>query len=110
MVLYYDNYQRLLKAIKKYAEERNIRHLVETPEIQSAIYKHFIGKYGSFVAENGVGEKVLFIGMKAEERKRRKSFRVFMKKTEPTKYLDSDVSRGKSKDSKKNKRETEKEN
>lgn len=110
MVLHYQTYLRLLEELKKYAEEHNIRTLVETPNRQSAIYKHFMAKYGSFVAENNVGEKVLFIGLKSESRKRRKSFRAFMNKTEPTNHLDSDVSGGKSKNNKRDRRKGQKEN
>jgi hypothetical protein len=83
MVLRYKKYLQLMEALKEYAEKKGIKQLEGFSERQSAIFRHFMSKYGSFVAENGVGVKRLFWMASGEMRKKGKSFRKFMKSDDP---------------------------
>ena len=56
MILSYAKYIELLSALDEYSKGK-----LEKKELQKAIFKHYMEKYGSFVAENSKKTKKLFI-------------------------------------------------
>ena len=86
MILTYGKYLELLSAL-----DEHCKGALEKCELQDAIFDHYMGLYGSFVAENLNKEKRLFkVTFQRSKRNKgeRKLFRNFMNK-EPTKAKNS---------------------
>ena len=56
MVLTYAKYIDLMTALDEYCKGE-----LDRIELQKAIFKRYTNKYGSFVAENSIGSKKLFM-------------------------------------------------
>lgn len=56
MILSYAKYIDLMSAL-----DEHCKGSLEKRELQSAIFNHYMNKYGSFVAENFIGSKRLFL-------------------------------------------------
>lgn len=97
MKLYYETYRRLMAAIKKHCLLKGIRQYNNRALRQSVIYKHFIGKFGSFIAVNSLGNKQFFWkrGTKSENRSSRKEFSSFMEESANNKNRQNHVDRSK---------------
>ena len=55
MILSYAKYIELISALDEYS-----KGVLDKRELQKAIFKHYTDKYGSFVAENIKGTRMLF--------------------------------------------------
>lgn len=79
MVLSYAKYIDLMSAL-----DDHCKGSLEKRELQSAIFNHYMDKYGSFVAENLIGSKRLFITKRQKTKYNnsvRKMFIKFMNET-----------------------------
>jgi len=74
MLISYAKYIDLMSAL-----DEHCRGTLPKRDIQSIIFKHYMSKYGSFVAENSKGDKKLFaIKMQKNNDIKRRSFIRFM--------------------------------
>lgn len=80
MILTYENYLKLQEALRKHYEEGGTPVPEEPFIIQNQVFEHFIKKFGSFVAVNSNGTKMLF---QKNNKQGRRDFRKFMN---PEKY------------------------
>ena len=80
MVLTYDIYIRLQKALSEHALAKGYKSYAYPCVAQNRIYEHYMNFYGSLVAVNSHGTKKLFINKKENRKSARKAFRDFMDK------------------------------
>ena len=79
MVLSYAKYIDLMSAL-----DEHCKGSLEKRELQSAIFNYYMDKYGSFVAENLIGSKRLFMvkwQRTKQNNRERKTFIKFMNET-----------------------------
>ena len=60
MILTFKTYLDLMIALKKHFQDKGVDQANDPSVRQGLIYKHFIRKYGSFIAVNREGDKKLF--------------------------------------------------